>query len=193
MASDVATSHRPLIDPAIPQSGAARWIVLPLLALAGTAILYLSARVAVPIGPVPVTLQTLAVLLIGAVYGWRLGLATVVLYLVEGAVGLPVFAGGGGLAYMLGPTGGFLIGFAAAAALIGWLVERGAGRAPQTLFLAMLAADALIFVLGFAWLATLFGPATAWTAGVVPFVLGDLFKVTIAALLVPAAAGLVRR
>ncbi len=193
MASDVATSHRPLIDPAIPRTGATRWIVLLLLALAGTAILWLSARAAVPIGPVPVTLQTLAVLLIGAVYGWRLGLATVLLYLFEGAIGLPVFAGGGGLAYLVGPTGGFLVGFAAAAALIGWLVERGAGRSPQTLFLAMLAGDALIFLVGFAWLTSLFGPATAWTAGVMPFVLGDLFKVTIAALLVPAAAGLARR
>jgi biotin transport system substrate-specific component len=104
-----------------------------------------------------------------------------------------VFAGGGGLAYLVGPTGGFLVGFAAAAALIGWLVERGAGRSPQTLFLAMLAGDALIFLVGFAWLTSLFGPATAWTAGVMPFVLGDLFKVTIAALLVPAAAGLARR
>jgi biotin transport system substrate-specific component len=206
MASSVATPDKLLIDIAIPAEGARRWIALALLAIAGTLVLWVSAKVSIPFYPVPMSLQTLAVMLIGGAYGWRLGLATVALYLLEGAFGLPVFAGTppqpAGLTYLLGTTGGFLIGFAVAGAVIGWLVERGAARSPLTLFPAMLLGDALVFALGFAWLAyfvTLssgdqgIGAAAAWGAGVAPFLLGDLVKAAIAALLIPAAAKLTRR
>jgi hypothetical protein len=99
------------------------------LAVAGTLLLTLSAKMKVPFYPVPMTMQTLVVLVIGAVYGWRLGVATILLYLAEGASGLPVFADtperGIGLAYMMGPTGGYLLGFVVGAAIVGWLAERG--------------------------------------------------------------------
>ena len=147
------------------------------------------------------TLQTGAVALIAAAYGWRLGAATVVLYLLEGALGLPVFSGtperGIGLPYMMGPTGGFLLGFAVEAAVVGWLAERGFDRNPFKLFGAMLLGDAVVFVLGFGWLAWIaalssgahgIGASAAFQNGVVPFVLGDLVKLALA-----AAAGLGRR
>lgn len=206
MNSAVATTHKPLIDVAVPASGAARWAVWVVLAIAGSLILWASAKVSVPFYPVPMSLQTLAVMLIGGAYGWRLGLVTVLLYLAEGAFGLPVFAGTppqpANLAYLLGTTGGFLAGFVVAAGIIGWFVERGAARSALTLFPVMLLADIVIFVLGFVWLAffvTLSSGAVglgidrAWSAGVIPFLLGDLVKIAVASLLIPAAARLVRK
>jgi biotin transport system substrate-specific component len=199
--SAVAVS-RPLVGSFIPAEGAGRVVALAGFAILGTLILWASAKISVPFWPVPMTLQTGAVVLIGAAYGARLGFATVVLYLLEGASGLPVFSSGGGPAYLLGPTGGFLIGFAFAAYIVGWLVERGFDRSPLTLFGAMLAGDAVIFLLGFiwlAWFATLstgaigVGPAAAFTGGVLKFVLGDLLKMALAAALVSAGARLVRR
>src|SRR4051794_39821492 len=97
-----------------------------LLAIGGSLALAASAQILVPIQPVPMTLQSLVVLLIGAAYGWRLGAATVLLYLAEGLCGMPVFAGfRAGPAVLIGPTGGFLLGFVPAAALAGWLAARG--------------------------------------------------------------------
>lgn len=204
MASPVATSHKPLIDLAIPAEGTARWLALALLAIAGTVVLWLSARVSIPWYPVPMSMQTLAVLLIGGLYGWRLGLATVLLYLAEGAVGLPVFANApfAGIPYMLGPTGGFLAGFAVAAAIVGWGVERGWGRSALTLAPVVLVADAALFALGFLWLSMFavlssgdqgIGFAAAWSAGIAPFLFGDLVKVAIAALAIPAASRLLQK
>ena len=143
------------------------------LALAGAALLTLSAKVQVPFYPVPMTMQTFVVLVIGMAFGWRLGTATVVLYLVEGAFGLPVFAGtpakGIGLAYMAGPTGGYLVGFAVAAAFVGYLAERGWDRNLLTTLAAMVAGTALIFIFGYVWLAHLIGFQKAFQFGVLPF------------------------
>lgn len=178
-------------------SSIARAVRTTLLVLFGTLILFASARIAVPFYPVPMTMQSLAVLLIGAVYGGRLGTATVLAYLLEGAVGLPVFAGtperGIGLAYMMGPTGGFLLGFLVAAAVVGVLADRGADRSIARLFAAALAGHAVIFILGFFWLSTLIGPDRAYDAGVAPFLLGTAVKTLLVALAVPAVWGLVRR
>ena len=111
-----------------PARGASRPLRALLLALLGSALLTISAKIEVPFYPVPMTMQTLVVLLLGMAFGARLGAATVLLYLAEGAVGLPVFAGtperGIGIAYMLGPTGGYLVGFVLSAAITGWLTER---------------------------------------------------------------------
>ena len=149
-----------------------------------------SAKLNVPFYPVPMTMQTLVVLMLGAAYGWRLATATVVLYLVEGALGLPVFAGtpalGIGLPYMMGPTGGFLAGFVAGAALVGWLCERGLGRSFAGMALAMLLGHVAIFAFGYGWLATIAGPQVAWTAGVAPFFLATVLKTALGAALVPA-------
>ena len=150
------------------------------LVLGGSWVLALSAHVSVPMVPVPMTLQTLALLVLAGALGLRLGTATVLAYLGQGAVGLPVFAGGGGLAYMAGPTGGFLLGFLLAAALIGWAVDRGAGRHWLSLLAALAAGHALVFVPGVLWLATFTGLGAAWAAGVAPFVLGTLVKTALA-------------
>ena len=173
------------------------------LVLAGTAVLALSAKISVPFYPVPMTLQTFAIMAIAAAYGARLAVATVVAYLIEGALGLPVFAGAGaGLAYLAGPTGGFLIGFVALAGIVGEAADRGWSRSIPKLFAVMIFADAVVFALGFAWLSWFahlasgaigIGPAKAFAGAIVPFVLADVLKIALAALAVPAAWSLLGR
>jgi biotin transport system substrate-specific component len=183
------------VDALWPVRGASRMLRAAVLALVGSAVLTLSAKVQVPFYPVPMTMQTLVVLLIGMGFGARLGVATVVLYLVEGAAGLPVFAGtpekGIGFAYMIGPTGGYLLGFALAAAIAGWIVERrrdGAGLA-----LAVVAGSIAIYLPGVLWLAHFVGLGKALELGLVPFLGGDLLKAGLAFTLALCGAAMVRR
>lgn len=155
-----------------------RSLAVQLLAvLAGTAFLTLSSRLEVPMYPVPMTMQTFAVTLIGALYGARLGTLTIVAWLLEAAVGLPVLAGGaGGLAPFAGTTAGYLFAFPLAAGLVGLCADRGWTRGPARAFAAMLAGNALCLLLGGAWLAALIGLPKAWALGVTPFVLGGVLK-----------------
>ena len=161
-----------------------------LLAVAGSLLLWASAKVQVPFWPVPMTMQTFVVLGLGAAFGWRLGMATVALYLLQGAMGLPVFAGtpekGIGLAYMAGPTGGYLAGFVLAAGITGWLAERGFDRNVLTMGLAMLAGTVAIYALGLGWLGVLIGYEKAVQFGLVPFIPGDIAKLLLAAIVFPA-------
>ena len=161
------------------------WLRRAALAVFGSAALTISAKVQIPFWPVPFTMQTMIVLLAGMALGWRLGAATVALYLAQGALGLPVFAKGGGLAYFAGPTGGYLLGFLAAAALTGWLAERGWGRSAASTFAAMLAGTAVIFACGLSWLAYLIGAEKALAGGLVPFLTSEGLKIIIAAILMP--------
>ena len=152
--------------------------------------LTVAAKIQIPFYPVPMTLQTLAVLALGAIYGAPLAVATVALYLAEGLAGLPVFAGlAAGPTYLMGPTGGFLLGFLAAAGIVGALVARGAARSSLGLVATMAFGHLVIFLSGFAWLATLIGPSKAWALGVAPFFLATLLKTLLAA----AIVGLVKR
>ncbi len=170
---------------------------LVVLAVAGTALLTLSAKLKVPFYPVPMTMQTLVVLVLGAAYGWRLAVATVGLYLLQGALGLPVFADtperGIGLPYMMGPTGGYLVGFVVGAYVVGVLAERGFGRSILGMFAAMALGHLAIFVCGYAWLATLVGPKAAWVGGVVPFFAATALKTALGTALVPAIWAMVDR
>ncbi len=195
MATNLA--QHPLVSIAVPESGPARLAVQVLLVVGGSLLLWLSARAKVVLGPVDLSLQTLVVLLIGATYGMRLGASTLALYLAQGAAGLPVFQStpekGIGLAYMAGPTGGYLAGFLVMAAVVGWAVDRGWGRSIVKLFAVMLIAEAIMMAMGFSWLAVLIGAEKSWQFGVVPFIVPDLIKVALAALLVPAVSRLVRR
>lgn len=191
-----AIVSRPLVFQAIPESGAGRLVAQGALAVAGTLLLTLSAKTKLVLGPVDMSLQTLAVLLIAATFGMRLGTATVLLYLAQGAVGLPVFQGapekGIGLAYMMGPTGGFLAGFVAMSLIVGYAADRGWDRNVFKLFGVMLVADAVLMALGFTWLATLIGTTNAWTFGVAPFIVPDLVKDALAACLIPAGWSLIK-
>lgn len=186
----IAVTARPLIDLALPEKGASRLGMQIFLAVAGTLLLTISAKTKVVLGPVDMSLQTLAVLLIATAFGFRLAVATLLLYMAQGAMGFPVFQStpekGIGMAYMLGTTGGYLAGFVVMAAIVGWAADRGFDRNPLKLFGVMLAADAVMLAMGFAWLATLIGADQAWTFGVVPFLVPDLIKVALAAAVVPA-------
>ncbi len=158
------------------------------LVVGGALALAVSAKIQVPFYPVPMTLQTLVVLVLAAACGARVGAAAVALYLIEGLLGAPVFAGAvAGPGYMAGPTGGYLIGFLAAAALVGALAERGWDRSWAWLLAAMTLGHAVIFAFGYAWLAALIGPEKAFALGVAPFVLATIVKTLLASALVGAA------
>lgn len=162
----------------------------------GTMLLAASSYVEVPLKPVPVTMQTLAVALVGALYGWRLGAITITAWLVQGAMGLPVLAGGAaGAHHFVGPTAGYLFAFPVAGAVAGWLAERGwNGHRVVLAFLGQLISNLLCLVLGAAWLAVLIGFEPAITSGVMPFLVGALLKaVTGAAILGVATRGTLRK
>jgi len=199
MTATITHSHPTLADAVWPEGGLSRPLRLAILALAGTALLALSAKVQVPFYPVPITMQTFVVLGIGMAYGWRLGGATLLLYLAEGAAGLPVFARGGGFATFsldpaTGTTAGYLYGFVVAAALVGWLAEHGWDRSPVTTAFAMLVGNIAIYLPGLIWLGAIFTwdqPILEW--GLYPFLIGDAFKLLLAAALMPLAWKALRR
>jgi biotin transport system substrate-specific component len=159
------------------------------LVLAASLLIAVSAQVSFyfPFSPVPVSGQTFGVLLVGALLGSKRGFSAVVVYLAEGAMGLPVFAGGAaGAAVLAGPTGGYLVGFAVAAYLVGWLAERGWDRRFVMTILMMVLGNLVIYALGVTRLAMILGDfGTAITAGLVPFIVGDLLKIALATALLP--------
>lgn len=148
----------------------------------GVVLLTASAKISVPFIPVPMTMQTFAILVICTMYGLHLGVSTMISYLALGAIGFPVFAFGGGIAYMVGPTGGFLFGFLVAALVLGIGVRLGFDRRNLSCLILMGAAVLCIFACGYLWLSTLIGYQKAWAAGVLPFLLGDAFKILLAVL-----------
>ncbi len=174
----------------IALGGRHRWALSLGLVAAGIVALVVAAKLRVPFWPVPMTMQTFAVLMIGAAYGPRLGGATVLGYLLIGALGADVFTGeaSGGLAYMLGSTGGYLLGFLLAALALGALARRGWDRSIGWTALALLIGNALIYAPGLLWLGALHGfdkPILDW--GLWPFLLGDALKLALAAMLLPLA------
>ena len=178
-----------LIDAAWSNSTTARRVGLVAAVVGGVCLLTLSAKLQVPFYPVPMTMQTLVVLMIGMAYGRVLGTATVVAYLLAGAAGLPVFAGtperGIGLAYMMGSTGGYLVGFLVSAWLMGALAERGWSNSFLLSATAMIIGHAVILAAGVAWLAALLGPEKAIAVGLVPFLATTAVKCALGALAVP--------
>lgn len=186
---------RPLTiaDVAAPRSGALMNVLLVVaasLVTAGAAQL----EIRLPWTPVPVTGQTFAVLLSGVVLGARRAFLAQMLYLLEGASGLPFFAGGAaGLIQLVGPTGGYLIAFPFAAAVTGALAERAWDRKPVTMFLAMLAGSVIIFVLGLAQLSRFVPGEVLLSAGLLPFIPGDIAKSLLAAGVFPLAWKFVSR
>ena len=183
--------RRILTDSLLYEPGLGRAIAL---ATFGSIALAVSAKTQVPFWPVPATMQSLVVLLIGAAYGARLGAATVLLYLAEGLAGLPVFAGpSAGPAYMAGPTAGYLIGFVLAAGLVGWLAERGWNRSFARAAVVMSVGHIVLFVPGVLWLALLFGWPKALAVGVDPFILATVVKSALGAGIVAACRSVADR
>jgi biotin transport system substrate-specific component len=181
-----------LVDTLVPS-----WTTLPTtsnaltkaaLVVLGSLLLAVSAQFEMPLYPVPVTGQTLVVLLIGMTYGPQLGGLTMAVYLFEGAIGLPVFAGGAaGFGVLAGPTGGYLLGFFAAAVAMGYLAERGLGKTVASTAFGMLIGNLAIYFFGVLWLTTFVGFEKALAFGVAPFLYGDALKLAVAAGLMPLA------
>ena len=170
---------RPIVLALIPEGSLWRIVAVAL----GTALLSVAARIEIPLpfSPVPVTGQTFAVLVIGASLGARLGALSVAVYVLEGLLGLPVFAGGAsGTARLVGPTGGYLVGFVVAAAIVGWLAERGWTRTIPSTVAAMLFGEAAIYLFGLAWLSRFPLAVGVLDAGLVPFVARDLYRLALA-------------
>lgn len=182
----LADALSPRRMPARPLS----WAVPAAQIVAGSLVVTALARLAyvLPFTPVPVTGLTLGVLLVGAALGSRRGAAALTLYLAQGAAGLPVFAGGGaGVAWLLGPTAGYLWSAPLAAWVVGRLAEKRWDRTPSTAFLAMLAGNASIYAVALPWLGLFVGPGEVVEAGLFPFIVGDLVKAALATALLPTA------
>ena len=194
-------ARKPVLAEAFWQTeGSAIWLKRLLLLVAGVLALTVAAKVAVPVwpSPVPVTLGTFAVLTVGAAYGPRLGLATITAYLLIGALGWDVFAGStaemNGLTYMMGGTGGYLVGYVFATLALGWAARQGYDRRVGGMALAMIVGNALVYIPGLLWLGMLYGwdkPIFEW--GLTPFLIGDALKLGLAALLVPGLWKLIGR
>ena len=177
-----------MLDSLMTPSAATSAATKAALVVFGSLLLAVSAQFKIPLYPVPVTGQTLVVLLIGMTYGPRLGGVTIAAYLLEGALGLPVFAGGAaGVAVLMGPTAGYLFGFLLAATAMGYLAERGIGRTVVSTIAAMVIGNCVIYLCGALWLANFIGFGQAIAAGVLPFLYGDALKLVVAAGLMPWA------
>ncbi|MES0136056.1 biotin transporter BioY [Mesorhizobium sp. M0016] len=175
--TDIAFSpSKPSFSPLRLQTRSYAWQVAAVVL--GTLFLALLSQIEVPMVPVPVTMQTFAVTLVGALYGWRLGAMTIIAWLAEGAVGFPVLSGGAaGASYFVGATGGYLFAFPLVGALVGWLAERGwNGNRVLLAFAGMVLGNLACLVLGTAWLAVMIGLEQAIAFGFLPFLVGGLLK-----------------
>ncbi|ALG90133.1 MAG: biotin transporter BioY [Confluentimicrobium sp.] len=191
-----ATTDRVLVETIGASEGMALRVKQAVLVVLGIAVLTICAQIKVPMWPVPVTMGTFAVLTVGAAYGPRLGLATILGYMAIGALGFDVFASStaekNGLEYMMGGTGGYLLGYVLATVALGIAARRGMDRSVSGMALALLIGNALIYVPGLLWLGQLYGwdkPILAW--GLTPFLIGDGLKLVLAALIVPGVWKLV--
>tara|TARA_B110000285_G_scaffold92984_1_gene106430 strand:+ start:2922 stop:3521 length:600 start_codon:yes stop_codon:yes gene_type:complete len=186
----IAMNDKVLIEAFGSTEGRLRLAKQAVLVLVGIAALAIFAKIKVPMYPVPITMGTFALLTIGAAYGPRLGMATIIGYMLVGALGFDVFAGSSaeasGLTYMMGGTGGYLVGYILATLALGMAARAGWDRSVVKMALAMLIGNALIYIPGLIWLGQLYGwdqPILAW--GLTPFLIGDALKLALAAVLVP--------
>ena len=155
------------------------------LILFGTLLLTISAKVQVPFWPVPMTMQTFVVFLIGSTYGVRLSFLTLLAYLFEGAIGLPVFASGGGIVYLTGPTAGYLYGMTIAAVVISFFADKGFSNSYIKSFISIILGSIIIFTFGVLYLGSIIGYSKALQLGLLPFLPSELFKIVLAVLLIP--------
>lgn len=192
----INSSDKVLTEAFWPAEGTGVLLRQAVLVVAGILALAICAKIKIPMWPVPVTMGTFAVLTIGAAYGPRLGLVTILGYMIIGALGFDVFAGSSaekfGIQYMMGGTGGYLVGYVLATFALGALARRGWDQDIVTMGAALLAGNVLIYVPGLIWLGMLYGwdqPILAW--GLTPFLIGDALKLVLAALIVPGLWNLI--
>lgn len=195
---NLSLNNKVLSEVIAPQEGLSKLVKSAALVVAGILFLAIAAKIKVPMWPVPITMGTFAVLTMGAAYGTRLGLLTILGYMIVGALGFDVFAGSSaekfGLTYMMGGTGGYLVGYVLAVLALGTFARAGWDRSAPKMAGAMLLGNALIYVPGLIWLGMLHGwdkPILAW--GLTPFLLGDALKLALAAVLMPMIWKLVAR
>lgn len=199
------TTPNTLLGAFQPKSQAAKLATNATIVVLGTLVMTIAAKINVPVWPVHITLQSMVVAILAAAFGWRIGVATIALYIAEGLSGLPVFTTGGGMGYVLSPSFGFIVGWLPMAYIVGRAADHGMSNRPFPLFLAMLAGNAVSFALGFVWLmvvasviiqsgAALPGwldagnlVATAFRGAVQPFIIWDILKMALAALTVVGA------
>jgi biotin transport system substrate-specific component len=205
------TTPNTVLGVLLPKEGTARLVANIATVILGSLVLAAAANLKVPLQPVVINFSTLAVALLAAGFGWRIGVATAALYIAEGLSGLPFFANGGGWTYVLSPSFGFIIGYLPMAFIIGWAADRGASRSPIKLFGWMLLADAVVFVFGLAWLLVVANMILSaggelprwlqggdlltigWNAAVQPFIVWDILKMAFAAVTVAGAWHLLQR
>ncbi len=162
------------------------------LVLIGTLLLAISAKVQVPFWPVPMTMQTFVVFLIGTTYSIRLSFITLIIYLFEGALGLPVFASGGGIAYLSGPTAGYLYGMTISAVLISYLANKGFTLTYVKTIITLLLASIIIFAFGIIYLGSIIGYEKAIQVGLLPFIPSEIFKIALAVAIIPTLHNFVK-
>ena len=189
-------NNQVLAEVLAPREGMALRVKQAVLVVLGVAALAVAAQIKVPMYPVAINMATFAVLTIGAAYGPRLGLTTIMAYMILGALGMDIFQSStaelNGLEYMMGGTGGYLLGYVLATVLLGYAARAGFDRSPSRMALAMLAGNVLLYIPGLLWLGQVYGwdkPILAW--GLTPFIIGDLLKLALAAMIVPAVWKLV--
>jgi len=164
-----------------------------ILILSFSVVTAVCAKLKVEVGAVPITMQTFAVLLAGALLGSKRGALSQLTYLLMGLTGIPWFARGGGISYILSPTFGYLLGFVLAALSVGWLCERGFDRQVKTAILAMFVGNVLLYIPGLLWLAKFVGLGKVLSVGLYPFLFGDLLKILLAGLVLPMGWRIIQR
>tara|TARA_B100000029_G_scaffold180004_1_gene177586 strand:- start:206 stop:772 length:567 start_codon:yes stop_codon:yes gene_type:complete len=174
-----------LINLLLPATGLNIYIKNVALVFFGTLLLAVSSKIQVPFWPVPMTMQTFIVFIIGMSYGSRLAFLTLIVYLLEGAIGLPVFAKGGGILYLIGPTAGYLYGMVIAAGVIGYLGERGYGNSYLKSLNSLLLGSFIIFLCGIIYLGSIIGFNKALAGGLYPFIPSEIFKIALAVAIIP--------
>lgn len=204
MAVTLTTPHT-LLGALQPRNEAAKLATNIAIVVLGTLVMTVAAKISVPVWPVHITLQSMVVAILAAAFGWRIGVATIALYIVEGLSGLPVFSTGGGPGYVMSPSFGFIVGWLPMAYIVGRAADHGMSNRPFPLFLAMLVGNAVSFAFGFVWLMVVASAivqsgaalpgwldagnllATAYKGAVEPFIIWDILKMALASLTVVGA------
>ena len=181
-----------LVNRIYPTQGLLTYVKNIFLVFLGTILLAISSKIQVPFWPVPMTMQTFVVFLIGMTYSVRLSFLTLLTYLAEGAFGLPVFAAGGGLAYLVGPTAGYLYGMLVAAIVISFFAGKGFGVSYIKTTLTLLLGSIIIFSFGIFYLGSLIGFEKAFQAGLIPFIPSEIFKIALAVSIIPTVYNYIR-